>query len=79
MKTYIQQIDGKWYAYAACEEKYQVYSIGNDSKDAQEAGGQCYVARWTDAGVKYVASASASRNAAYQKARRYGDYNGEIK
>jgi len=79
MKTYIQQIEGKWYAYAADESKYQVYSIGSDSQGAIDSGARCYVARWTDSGVKYIASPSPSRNAAYQKAHRHGEYNGEIK
>lgn len=79
MKTYIQQIDGEWYAYAASAERYQVYSIGSDSQGAIDSGARCYVGRWNDEGVKRVASASASRNAAYQKARRYGEYDGEIK
>lgn len=78
MKTYIQMIDGKWYAYAASSEQYQVYSIGNDNPP-RETGGSRYVARWTDAGVKYVASPSPSRDAAYRKARKHGEYSGEIK
>ena len=74
MKTYIQNINGKWYAYAADAERYQVYSIGRDNP----AGGRCWVSKWTDAGVMYVASPSPTRAAAYQKARKWGDYSGEI-
>lgn len=69
--TYIREIDGRWYAFEGV--RTTVYSIGADNpKD----GGQWF-ARWTDAGIKYVASPSASRNAAYQKARRHGNYGGE--
>lgn len=75
MKTYITNIDGNWYAFAA--ERDNVYSIGADSDGAAKSGGYCWVARRTAEGVKYVASASPSRNAAYQKARRHGDYDGE--
>lgn len=75
MKTYITNIDGAWYAFAA--ERDNVYSIGADSDGAVKSGGYSWTGRRTAAGVKYVASVSPSRNAAYQKARRYGDYNGE--
>lgn len=75
MVTYIQRIDGKWYAYAADTMKHQCYSIGQDNpKD-----GGMWFAPWTEGGVKYVATASPSRDAAYRKASRYGDYAGEIK
>lgn len=30
-RTYIQKIDGRWYAYAASEKDHQVYAIGSDS------------------------------------------------
>lgn len=73
-KTYISQIDGKWYAYRADMEKYQVYGIGSDNP----GDGCLYCARWTDAGIQYVASPSTTRRAAYQKARKYGKYSGEI-
>lgn len=66
-KTYIKNIDGKWYAFRGCGN--QVYSIG---------GIWGYMARWTDDGIKYVSKSSPSRSAAYQKARRYGKYCGEI-
>lgn len=73
-ETYISQIDGKWYAYAASESRYQVYSIGSDCpKD-----GGVWVARWTDSGIKYVASPSASRDSARKKAQRYGTYCGVV-
>ena len=78
MKTYIQKIDGKWYAYAADEKSYQVRSIGRDNPDPT-TGGRAFVARWTAAGVQYVSSPSPSRRAAYDRARRHGKYGGEIK
>ena len=70
--TYIKQIEGKWYAFEGSKLKNQVYSIGADNPKSGK-----WMARWTDSGIKYVASSSASRNAAYQKARRYGKYCGE--
>ena len=74
MKTYIKNIDGHWYAFAADETKNQVHSIGADSP---RNGTWC--SRWTDSGIRYVATRSPSRSAAYQKAKRYGEYAGEIK
>ena len=72
MKTYITNIDGEWYAFAGDAKSDQVYSIGNDNpKEGRWYG------RWTNAGIKYVASPSPSRNAAYQKAKRNGNYGGE--
>lgn len=74
MDTYISFVDGHWYAFAADQKTYQVYSIGGDCpKD-----GGCWFAPLTDAGIKYVSSWSPSRPAAYQKARRNGHYCGEI-
>lgn len=78
MRTYIQNIDGKYYAYAADPAINQVYSIGADQKQAERAGAFFYCAKWTDAGVKYVASPSPSRQAAIAKAKRGGKYCGEI-
>ena len=72
MKTYISQIEGRWYAYAGDEENYEVYSIGSDNP---EEG--MWRAGWTDWGIKYVACPSKSRSGAYQKARRWGTYVGE--
>lgn len=71
IKTFIREIDGKWYAYEANERNGQVYSIGADCPERGR-----WFARWTDSGIKYVASASPSRDAAYRKARRYGEYGG---
>lgn len=69
--TSIKCIDGDWYAFAYHNDT--VYSIGNDSpKD----GGRWF-ARCNDSGIKYVATPSPTRNAAYQKARRNGEYAGE--
>ena len=72
--TYITKIDDHWYAFAADQENYQVYSIGSDCPK----GGGVWVAHLCDEGIKYVASWSPSRAAAYQKARRNGYYCGEI-
>ena len=74
MRTYITNIDGKWYAFAGDAENGQVYSIGRDNPE----DGGTWTAKWTDGGIKYVARSSASRAAAYSKARRYGDYSGEV-
>lgn len=76
--TYITQIDGKWYAYEGDKFVNRVYSIGSDSDSAKASGGYRWSAQWNDAGIKYVASPSASRNAAYQKAHRHGEYGGEV-
>lgn len=72
MNTYIRQINGKWYAFACDEKNGQVYSIGSDSpKNAM------WFAPRTDSGIQYVATCSRTRSAAYQKARRHGNYCGE--
>lgn len=73
MKTYISKVDGKWYAFAGDAGNNQVYSIGADNP----SGGR-WCARWSDKGIQYVASASASRSGAYQKAKRHGEYQGEV-
>ena len=73
-KTYIKEIDGKWYAFECNTESGNVYSIGND--DPREGGR--WFARLTDDGIKYVARSCPTRNAAYRKARRYGKYCGEM-
>ena len=71
LKTAIKCVDGKWYAFAFDES--EVYSIGADSpKD----GGHWFGPR-NERGIKYVARPSPSRKAAYQKARRNGNYDGE--
>lgn len=73
MNIYISKLDGEWYAYA-CDPKHDmVYSIG---RDCPKDGRWC--ARWNTSGVKYVATASPSRKAAYSKAKRYGTYCGEV-
>lgn len=71
--TYIKEIDGKWYAFGIDEFHHQAYSIGSDCPD----DGGLWIARWSDEGIKYVASPSKSRSGAYQKARRWGNYRGE--
>lgn len=77
MKTYIKQIEWQYYAFAGDSQKGQVYSIGSD-KPSAETGGTIWFAEWTDNGIKYVASPSPSREAAYRKAKRHGEYAGEI-
>ena len=72
--TYIRCIDGKWYAFAADTSDYVAYSIGADNPH----DGLHWYASMTDKGIQYVATASPSRAAAYQKARRNGNYHGEI-
>lgn len=73
MTTYIAEIEGKWYAFAADKNFLQVYSIGSDCPE----GGRWFSA-WTKAGVQCVSIPSPSRRAAYQKARRHGRYDGEL-
>ena len=70
--TYISNIDGKWYAFGGNSITNQVYSIGKDNPERGR-----YFARWTKAGIKYVASPSPTRSAAYKKAKRNGNYGGE--
>lgn len=77
MKTYITEIDGKWYAFAGDMNNNQVYSIGS-SNPPKDSGCAQYFAKWTDAGIKYVSSPSPSRNAAYSRAKRAGEYSGEV-
>ena len=73
--TYIKKIDGKWYAFAGDKSNDNVYSIGNDNP---RDGGRWF-ARWTDSGIRYVASGLETRSGAYKKASRYGSYCGEIR
>lgn len=74
MNTYITQIDGKWYAFAGNLNRNEVYSIGSDNPDC---GGRWY-ARWTDAGIRYVASPMKTRSGAYKKASAHGNYCGQV-
>lgn len=73
MKTYISEINGRWYAFAGCEETNQVYSIGNDCPPA-ETGCSAYCAEWCNVGIMYVASPLITRSGAIRKAKRCGDY-----
>ena len=73
--NYISSIDEKWYAFEADRENGQVFSIGSDNP----AEGGRWFAGFSANGVKYVAKASPSENAAYKKAKRYGRYGGIIK
>lgn len=40
--TYIREIDGKWYAFAADPDNCQVYSIGKDNPDQGKMVRQTY-------------------------------------
>lgn len=73
-KTYVTDIDGKWYAYEGDEERYQVYSIGSDNP----RGGGEWFAAWTNNGIQYVSSPSPTKAAAVKRARRNGTYGGCI-
>lgn len=77
IRTYISKIDGQYYAFAGDTVNDQVYSIGRD-RPPKLSGTGCYFARWSNSGITWVASPSPSRNAAYAKARRHGDYFGEV-
>lgn len=77
MKTYITKIEDRYYAFAGDTNSNQVYSIGNDNP-AKSTGGSQWFAKWTNAGIKYVASPSPSKAAAVSKARRAGEYFGEV-
>jgi hypothetical protein len=68
MKSYIRKIDGEWYAFLGDEKDGRIYT---------PRYGNWWTASWTDEGIKYICPKSASRNAAYQKARRLGKYQGE--
>lgn len=77
IRTYISKVNDQYYAFAGDLAKDQVYSIGAD-QPPKESGADCYFARWSDGGIVYVASPSPSRKAAYAKAKRNGDYFGEV-
>lgn len=74
MNTYIKKIENLWYAFGSYGN-YQVISIGND---CPKEGGLWFAQGFTDGAIKYVASGSPTRSAAYQKARRHGNYQGEV-
>lgn len=74
--TGIANINGKWYAFEFNESKNQVYSIGEDNQGLEN--GCCYCARFNESGVQYVSTPSPTRHAAYNKAKRAGDYAGEF-
>jgi len=77
MKTYIREIEGKWYAFGGDIDKNQVYSIGKDNPPSF-TGCSHYVARWTDYGIRYIANASPNKQAARKKAIRNGDFDPRI-
>lgn len=77
IKTYITKISGVYYAFAGDLKNNQVYSIGADNPP-KESGGSVYFANWTDGGIVWVASPSPNKKAAIAKARRHGEYSGEI-
>lgn len=70
-KTAIKKIGEGWYAFAF--DAGHVFSVGADNP---QDGGRWFAGR-TDSGILYVSTPSPSRNAAYQKARRNGEYAGE--
>lgn len=72
-ETYIREINGKWYAYEWDKSHGRVLSIGNDNP--RDSGR--WIANRSDGGIRYVATASPTRDAAYRKARRWGKYCGE--
>ncbi len=76
-RTYIRKIDGKYYAFAGYDNSNQVYSIGADNPP-YGSGGSRWCAKYSDTGIKYVASPSPNRKAAVAKAKRNGNYFGEI-
>ena len=72
-ETYIREINGAWYAYEWDKFHGRVMSIGNDNP--RDKGR--WIASRSDEGIRYVATASPTRDAAYRKARRWGTYIGE--
>jgi hypothetical protein len=68
---YISKIDGLWYAFEGDLESNTVWSIGPDNPTYENR----WTARWTDAGIKYVARGVKSKASAIKKA---GDYYEEI-
>ena len=72
-KTYIKCIDDFWYAFEVDWMRNRVLSIGKDS-----TCGFRYITDLSDAGIKYVATSSPDRKAAYKKAARRGNYCGEL-
>lgn len=77
IRTYISKINGEYYAFAGDIKKDQVYSIGADNPP-KESSAYCYFATWSTGGIMYVSSPSPSRKAAYAKAKRHGNYFGEV-
>lgn len=75
MKTYIQNIDGVWYAFAGNPETKTVCGIGHDiTKDRGVP-----TAEWTDEGIKAVAKPSPNYHGAYKRALIGGNFMGTIK
>lgn len=77
IRTYITNISGSWYAFAGDTVKDQVYSIGAD-QPPKDSSACCYFASWSTGGIPQVASPSPNRRAAVAKAKRHGDYFGEV-
>lgn len=77
-ETMIANIDGNWYAFSVSSDRNNVYSIGRDCP--KEGSRYLYwTARFTASGIKYVATPSPTRTAAYKKAVNNGHYIGEAK
>lgn len=77
LKTYVAKIRGEYYAFAGDIAKDQVYSIGKDNPP-KESGAGCYFASWSTGGIPWVATPSPSRKCAVAKAKRHGEYGGEV-
>ena len=77
INTYVTEIDGRYYAFAMTDNSNQVLSIGADNPPIK-SGGSRWFASYSESGIKYVATPSPNRQAAVSKARRNGNYFGEI-
>ena len=79
MNTYVMMIGHEWYAFAGNLRDNQVYSIGKDNPPKSNPVADCYFASFNEgAGVPWVAKPSPNRKAAVSKAKRHGDYSGEL-
>lgn len=75
MRTYIANVQGRWYAFRADISLNRVLAIGNDRPlDASKQ----YAGSLTASGVRFASLPCPTRSAAYQKARRNGEYAGEL-
>lgn len=74
--VYYTEIDGRWFVFEGDEQNDEVYSVGPDNPQTNRR----WCARWTDAGIQYVATPCKNKAAAIRKAKKYGgcQYRGEI-